>query len=271
LEPSKFAAGLGQVLGIEPQQAPAQLQAERVGGFEVLRDQTGKVYGQGRVREGGPSVVVAGGGSGGAPNLGKPPQGYRWTADESLEPIPGGPAAAGNKPTLSPADMNKARVKLTQIKIARRQLTQAKEKYAELKDTLSAGPGGGLLPTPKGQAFDKAIDSMRGSITALTRVPGVGAMSDFETRLDQAKFPSRNLYEEVGAQQLQALDDLIGALEQGYSEMTGAAPAEEAPTAAPAAAGGPKPGTVEDGYMFIGGDPTDQKRWVKTRTDKYPK
>jgi hypothetical protein len=131
----------------------------------------------------------------------------------------------GGGATLSPADSSKARAKLTQIKIARNQLENAKTRYAALKNTVSAGPGGGLLPTPEGQAFDKAIDSMRGSITALTRVPGVGAMSDFETRLDQAKFPTRNLYEQVGSQQLQALDDLIGALEQGYSEMLGNAPA----------------------------------------------
>jgi hypothetical protein len=47
----------------------------------------------------------------------------------------------------------------------------------------------------------------------LTRVPGIGAMSDFETRLDQAKFPTRNNYESVGEQQLQALEARVAALD----------------------------------------------------------
>ena len=209
-------------------QTPAQLSAERVGGFEVLRDQTGKVYGQGRVKEG-PSVVVAG--SGAAP-VGKAPPGYRWTADGNLEPIPGGPADAKTTQPLSPKDTNTARVKLTQVQIARNQLNTAKQRFEALRNTFSAGPGGNLLPTPEGKAFDAAIDSMRGSITALTRVPGVGAMSDYETRLDQAKFPTRGKYEEVAAQQLQALEDLLNTIEGGYSELLGTKPGAEPNTSA---------------------------------------
>jgi cation transport regulator ChaB len=166
-----------------------------------------------------------------APKPPKAPEGYRWAADgQSLEVIPGGPKDATAPAPMSAKDRNTARVKLTQVSVARRQLQDAKQKYAALKGSLAAGPGGGLLPTPGGKAYDAAIDTMRSSISALTRVPGVGAMSDYETRLDQAKFPTRNNYEEVGAQQLQALEDQLNTIEQNYREMLGggapAAPVE---------------------------------------------
>lgn len=161
---------------------------------------------------------------GSAPALGKAPPGYRWTVDGNLEPIPGGPADAKTTQPLSPKDTNTARVKLTQVQIARNQLNTAKQRFEALRNTFSAGPGGNLLPTPEGKAFDAAIDSMRGSITALTRVPGVGAMSDYETRLDQAKFPTRGKYEEVAEQQLLALEELLNTIEGGYSELLGAKP-----------------------------------------------
>jgi len=140
--------------------------------------------------------------------------------------------AATSAQALSPKDTNTAKVKLTQVKVARNQLNEAKRHYAALKDTFSAGPGGQFIPTPAGKAFDAAVDSMRGSITALTRVPGVGAMSDYETRLDQSKFPSRGNYEQVGEQQLQALEQLLNTIEAGYSELLGGkqAPSQEAPT-----------------------------------------
>ena len=122
---------------------------------------------------------------------------------------------------------------MTQVKVARNQLNEAKRRYEALKDTFSAGPGGQFIPTPAGKAFDAAINSMRGSITALTRVPGVGAMSDYETRLDQSKFPDRGQYEEVGAQQLAALEQLLDTIEQGYSEILGGRAPAPAPQEAP--------------------------------------
>lgn len=133
----------------------------------------------------------------------------------------GAPVKPNQDKPMSAKDANTARIKLTQVKVARRQLQDAQAKYAALKGSISAGPGGGLLPTPSGKAYDAAIDTMRSSISALTRVPGIGAMSDFETRLDQAKFPTRNNYESVGEQQLQALGDQLDTIESSYQEMLG--------------------------------------------------
>jgi hypothetical protein len=167
-------------------------------------------------------IAAAGRAPSAGPEMPKPPPGYRFTVN-GLEPIPGGPADPNipQRTALTPKDASAARNKLNQISAARQQLALAKEKLSGLQGTLSQGIGGKYLPTESGKAFDAAIDSMRGSITAITRVPGVGAMSDFETRLDQAKFPDRNEYEAVAAQKLKSLEDLLNGLDQGYQGMLG--------------------------------------------------
>lgn len=232
----------GTLARIDPQTARAlfEFEREKQAPAYAINEQPGP-FGSRIVSDGSRFQVVepqrpAAAGGGGAAH-GKPPAGYRWTADGNLESIPGGPQDKPAMPALSAKDANTARVKLTQVKVARDQLETAKQRYAALKDTFSAGMGGKILPTPKGKAFDAAIDSMRGSITALTRVPGIGAMSDFETRLDQAKFPTRNAYEAVGEQQLGALEQLLDTIEGGYSELLGRPTPQRA---APRAVGGPQ-------------------------------
>ena len=76
---------------------------------------------------------------------------------------------------------------------------------------------------PAAQKFDKSIDAMRSTVTSLTRTPGVGAMSDYETRLDQAKMPARSNYDEVTEQQLMELEALADGVLMGYGEMMGGA------------------------------------------------
>ena len=118
---------------------------------------------------------------------------------------------------LSQKDQVVAKQKLTTVNLARQQLQNIQQRFNAIKDSLSAGGGGqGSLPTPKGQAFDRAVDQMRSTLTALTRVPGVGAMSDFETKLDQAKFPSRTDYEEVTQQQINDIGMMLRTIEEGY-------------------------------------------------------
>lgn len=124
--------------------------------------------------------------------------------------------------TLSQKDANTAKLKLNAVKIARSQLQKIKSAYES--GIAGIGPnafGGaqGLIPTQAGKKFDAAVDQMRSTLTALTRVPGVGAMSDYETRLDQAKFPSRSDYESVTAEKIQGIDDMLNAIESGYSDM----------------------------------------------------
>lgn len=118
---------------------------------------------------------------------------------------------------LSQKDATVAKQKLTTINLARQQLQNIQQRFNDIKDGYTAGPLQGRLPTPKGQAFDRAVDQMRSTLTALTRVPGVGAMSDFETKLDQAKFPARTDYENVTQQQIDGIATLLRTIEEGYN------------------------------------------------------
>jgi hypothetical protein len=143
---------------------------------------------------------------------------------------PDGKLDVVNKPpaqALTPKDASAAQTKLRQIAIARKQLALVREKFGNLKDSYSAGLGGNLIPSVKGKEADAAVNSMRDTLTSLTRVPGIGAMSDFETRLAQAKFPDRGQYETVSQQQIQSIEDLLSGLESGYTDLLGEATAAQ--------------------------------------------
>ncbi len=122
-----------------------------------------------------------------------------------------------NTGVLSQKDATTAKMKLNTVQLARQQLMAIKNAFKSIKGTASAGAfGQGRIPTPSGRAFDAAVDQMRSTLTALTRVPGVGAMSDYETRLDQAKFPDRKNFEQVTEQQIKGIEDMLALIESGY-------------------------------------------------------
>lgn len=122
---------------------------------------------------------------------------------------------------ISTADATKARQKLTQIQSARQQLNAVKQAFQKLRGSFSAGLGGNYLPTPEGQAFDRAIRNLSPLITAVTRVPGVGSMSDYEGRLAEQALPSRGTYENVTEQQIADLERLLNTIEGGYTDLLG--------------------------------------------------
>lgn len=225
---------------------PTNYASQRVGGFEVLT-QGGKHLGHRAI----PVIGGSGtsGGGGGRSSLSQ--QGseqYTILPPEAVSGM-GLPADTlvqlnnknGKLDILSKApdqpfsatDISAARLKLIQIKIARNQLELVKNKYAALKDTFSAGAGGAFLPTEAGKEADAAVNPMKEMVTSITRTPGIGAMSDYETRLAQLKFPDRNQYESVSAQQIQSIEQLLNDLESGYREILGGSSAvgtQPAPT-----------------------------------------
>ena len=138
------------------------------------------------------------------------------------------PAASQN---LSGKERQTANAKIQAAKLLKQQIAEARTKFDEIKGSFAAGPSGYLLPlSEKGQNFDASIDALRSSVSALTRVPGVGAMSDYETRLDQSKIPQRGRYESTTEQQLKQLEDMANFIESGYSDMLGPELGAEKPT-----------------------------------------
>jgi hypothetical protein len=139
-----------------------------------------------------------------------------------------------NTGVLSQKDATTAKLKLNTVALARKQLSDIRDAFEGRKDqktgersggikgTASAGYfGQGYTPSEGGRKFDAAVDQMRSTLTALTRVPGVGAMSDYETKLDQSKFPTRKNYESVTQQQIDALEDQLALIESGYQGLLG--------------------------------------------------
>ncbi len=122
--------------------------------------------------------------------------------------------------TLNAKDKNTVNSKITQLELAQKQLDNVKAAFDNIKGGLSTGAfGQGALATPGGKAFDAAVDAFRQTATALTRVPGVGAMSDYETRLTQSAIPSRRNYESVTQQQIDQMQQLIDTMKKGYGSM----------------------------------------------------
>ncbi len=140
-------------------------------------------------------------------------------SEDEIKRIVMGGDSARDAQRISAKDATTARQKLTQIKSARQQLLAARQAFDRLKGSFSAGLGGQYLPTPEGQAFDRAIANLAPLLTAVTRVPGIGAMSDYESRLQNASLPSRGTYEDVTVQQFEDLARLFDTVEQGYTEL----------------------------------------------------
>lgn len=142
------------------------------------------------------------------------------------------------KPAVSPKDINTAKQKLINISAAEKALALVEQKAAALQNSFQAGPGSSYFTFGEnGANFDAAVNSMRDLIQSVTRVPGVGSMSDFETRLSQAKMPSRNGYESTMQQQIQSLKDLLLGIRQGYEGLLSDTTPDQAVNPAPIAVG----------------------------------
>jgi hypothetical protein len=95
-----------------------------------------------------------------------------------------------------------------------------------------------IINKVKGQAFLTALDSLRGTGT-ITEIEGAKATQAVTVLSDQnISWPFA----------LAAADELIGIVEAARKRKAGAM-------------GGPPIGTVEDGFVFQGGDPADQNNW----------
>ena len=150
----------------------------------------------------------------------------------TMKPVVGAdgkPAQSKNPGMLSGKQLENAKNKQSLLSTARMQLEQVKAKREQIRNSLASGAfGQGLLPTQFGKEFDAAVDPLRVTIRSLTRTPGEGSMSDYESRLAQAQLPTRDAYESVTDQQIQQMDDYINQLETGY-EGLGAARVKTAP------------------------------------------
>ena len=144
---------------------------------------------------------------------------------------------------MSAKDRTMSKLKMTNIRLAKQQLAAVRDAYEKMGLACQYNPA-----SESGRLFERTVDALRSTISGLTRTPGVGAMSDYETRLDQAKMPTRLDYPGVTEQQIQSLDDMVNTLEAGYSDLTGPPP-QQAPNTPRA------PVTMVPPVMEPGADP----------------
>ncbi|PTW45586.1 hypothetical protein C8J25_107271 [Sphingomonas faeni] len=114
------------------------------------------------------------------------------------------PAGSQPKP-LSEKDMGIARTKLAQSQRLKAQIVQLQQLDPEggalsgARPSSSAGIYGGVIGGRVSGAlvggdtdrFDTLVSNIRNTITAVTRVPGIGSQSDYEARLAAATMPER--------------------------------------------------------------------------------
>lgn len=148
-----------------------------------------------------------------------------WNATHNPDGTP--KASAG----LSRTQLGQARQKLVMLRNLEGQMQRVEAAARELQDDGWAGPVWGNIPgtgslDPESARYDKAIASLTAQIRQLTRTPGEGAMSDYESRLAAAIPPARSDNSAAREEAMAGIRDLIATTRAGYEELVGEEPAQ---------------------------------------------
>lgn len=138
---------------------------------------------------------------------------------------PDGQQLAGKMPgQLTPKQIADANGKLQTITQLRMQIKNLKEARDGLGDLDYGIVAGRQAVTDTSRSYDGALAALQTTVRQLTRTPGEGAMSDYESRMAQAQLPSRVDPAGVIDQKINQLEDLANVIETGYSGMLNKAP-----------------------------------------------
>lgn len=198
---------------------------------------------------------LGGGSSGGGSRVvaqGQPKAGWQTLsqADAAAAGLPAGPVyqrgpngevkAVGGTAKASGNGLTKTqegviRTKLQSIQSIRSQLGRVESAMKDLDTKGWTGSLGGLVPgsfDAESDRFDKSVAGLAPLIRQLTRVPGEGASSDYESRLANAVLPSRRDTPAGRKEAIDAIKELLGNTYSGYKELIGGG------SSAPAASSG---------------------------------
>ena len=153
---------------------------------------------------------------------------------------------------------------------------------------VSSYLGGGIIPGTEGRNFSAVLDQIKGVafLQAFSNLKGGGQITEIEGKKATDAIARLDTAQSEG-EFLQSLKDLKAVMEAGRKRLSAgagatatdpgnspSATASVAPASLPFADGArvssgrisppaPKAGASEDGYIFLGGDPADPKRWKK--------
>lgn len=132
---------------------------------------------------------------------------------------PGEPWGAPVQPKASPGEekaRRDARAKIPTIEASLRRI----ERIEKASDNLTWGGGPldakALGLTPSYKELEQAGASLMPTLTALTRVPGIGSQSDLEQRLANLQIPSGDMYPDTRAAAIKELKAFIDDLRAAY-------------------------------------------------------
>lgn len=196
---------------------------------------------------------------------GNAPAGFRFKADGSLEPIPGGPKPAGAAATEGERKaatlLKRLEGSLSQLETAVRESPEAASPSlgAEIGRSLPfiGETAANIINTPERQRVESAQLDMLDA--ALTLGTGAAYTREQLQGYRRAYFPQVGDSKAAIRDKAARLNNVIEAARIAAGRASGGVsdPAQQSR--------GPRPGDIEDGYRFRGGDPSNPNSWEQVR------
>lgn len=165
-----------------------------------------------------------------AQGMGLPPgMVYQRSPSGEIKPIGGQPKAA-----LTAQQSAAVKQKLNDTLQIENQLARVEKAMTAAEEKGWTGYVGGRVPgglDAESDTFDKSVRLLATMVRKLTRTPGEGAMSDYESRLAEMTLPSRTDTKEGRREALAGIRELIASIKMGYGELASSAPSQPAPAA----------------------------------------
>lgn len=246
-------------------QAPEEWRvATGADGTYAVNRRSGQAVRVGGVRQDKPLVIKGGDG-----------QSYILGNGGRGRPVPiGNPKpVAATRGATGAGKMNSAQIKAANdARAALGSLDAMEAQIKRVQDAMEAAEKGGwtgaiygfvpgALDSESG-TFDKEVGLMTALARNLTRTPGEGSMSDYESRLAAMPLPSRRDTPEARRAALEAYKSLVSN-KRKYLQGLLQANTSSAPAAQPT--GLPKVGEIKGGYRFKGGNPANRASWEKVQ------
>jgi hypothetical protein len=199
---------------------------------------------------------------------GKAEPGMYITPDGRMAPIAGG--SAENRMKSGVESMGTAIQNIDEMIGARGpdgQLMPGAKPHAGFESAVGVSIpkalGAGFIPGTDTRDFMARLEQSQGGafLQAFEALKGGGQITEVEGRKATAAITRMQTAQSEG-EFVKAAMEFRGAVESGMQKLSGRVGAQQV---APAQVGGPKMGAVEDGFVFMGGDPKSPSSWKRVR------